>query len=123
MDKLRFHKTLYPKIALIKAAYNFTDRAYIHLDMDGEYYLVHLVPKSGAEEISENDFTQEILAQTVRHEIYTQTKDIRQLLLARALATSVLSVSDNLYNNDAEGEFSEEDILKDWFVENEGTHR
>ena len=34
MNKLKFNKELYSKTALIKAAYNFTDKAYVHLDSD-----------------------------------------------------------------------------------------
>ena len=32
MKQLRYNRELYSKEALIKAAYNFTDRAYVHLD-------------------------------------------------------------------------------------------
>ena len=38
MRQLKYNKELYSKIALIKAAYNFTDRAYVHLDADKKYY-------------------------------------------------------------------------------------
>ena len=43
MNKLKFNKELYSKTALIKAAYNFTDKAYVHLDSDDKYYLLHLI--------------------------------------------------------------------------------
>ena len=34
MKELKYNRELYSKTALIKAAYNFTDRAYLHLDAD-----------------------------------------------------------------------------------------
>ena len=34
----KFKKELYSKIALLKAAYSFTDKAYIHLDADDEFF-------------------------------------------------------------------------------------
>lgn len=75
MNKLKFNKELYSKTALIKAAYNFTDKAYVHLDSDDKYYYVTLdMKESGKEEISEHEFENEMLAQSVRHEIYNQTK-------------------------------------------------
>ena len=37
MKELKFNKELYSKIALIKAAYNYTDIAYLHLDADEKY--------------------------------------------------------------------------------------
>ena len=45
MKEMRFSKELYSKVALIKAAYNFTDRAYVHLDADQHYYYVTVEAK------------------------------------------------------------------------------
>ena len=60
-----------------------------------------------------------MLAQSVRHEVYLQTKNIRELLLARAMATSII-VDDGIEENDlSEQTFLENEILKDWFDNNE----
>ncbi|MDY4607365.1 MAG: His-Xaa-Ser system protein HxsD [Eubacterium sp.] len=121
MKKIKFSKELYSKIALIKAAYNYTDVAYVHLDADDNYYYVSIENKNQCEEICEQDFLNEMLAQSVRHEIYKQTKNIRELLLARAMATSVI-VEDGLEENEEVNDsFSENDILKDWFIADEET--
>lgn len=119
---MKFRKELYPKIALIKAAYNFTDEAYVHLDADDRYYYVAVTPKHADRAFSEQRFVNEMLAQSVRHEVYQQTKNIRELLLARAMATSLLVDENTLDVDDEGGAFAEDDILKDWFseYENEG---
>ena len=122
MNRLKFNRELYSKVALIKAAYNFTDSAYIHLDADNEYYYVSIEPKDPSVSISESDFVNEMLSQAVRHEIYIQTKTIRELMLARAMAPSVVTKDDNLPLDGSNEVFSEDEILKDWFVENEGTN-
>lgn len=116
---MKFNREMYSKIALIKAAYNFTDKAYIHLDADDNYYYVTIEPKED-EKISEKEFTNEMLTQSVRHEVYQQTKNIRELLLARAMATSVI-VDENLIDEDDKSDdcFTENDILKDWFEADE----
>ena len=115
MKQLKFSKEMYSKIALIKAAYNFTDSAYVHLDSDSDYYYVDLEWKDGSKEVSEKEFTNEILAQSVRHEIYRQTKNIRELLLARAMATSVI-VEDGLEEQEeSNNSFDEDEILRNWF--------
>ena len=36
MSLMKFRKELYSKVALIKAAYNYTDQAYVHLDADSD---------------------------------------------------------------------------------------
>ena len=53
---ITFNKEIYTREALIKAAYKFSDKAYIHLDMDDIYYLVDVDIKPGHEEITEKEF-------------------------------------------------------------------
>lgn len=122
MKQLKYNKELYSKVALIKAAYNFTDRAYVHLDADQDYYYVTISAKTENLEPSNDEFENEMLAQSARHEIYLQTKNIRELMLARAVATSVVAPKedgevdiDGVSDND----FFEDEILKDWFDANE----
>jgi His-Xaa-Ser system protein HxsD len=123
MNCIKFRKELYSKISLIKAAYNFTDRAYVHLDADDSYYYVTVEAKDSAQDVCEQEFLNEMLAQSVRHEVYQQTKNIRELLLARAMATSVIVdeelVNDEPVNDEQDESFAEDEILKDWFAANE----
>lgn len=127
---MRFSKELYPKVSLLKAAYAFTDRAYIHLDADESNYYVTLAAKDGEQPIPDGEFENEMLCQSVRHEIYLQTKTIRELLMARAMASTVL-IADDARQDDtlllqssssAESkedaipdEADEASILSDWF--------
>lgn len=111
-----YRKEMYPKIAVIKAAYHFTDVAYLHLDCDEECYIVDIIPKKG-ELVEERDFENQILAQVARNEIYQQTKEIREITLARAVASSI--VEDNHAEADTEESISAETILRNWFDENE----
>ena len=120
MRQLKYNRELYSKIALIKAAYNFTDRAYLHLDADKSYYYVFISTKDGQPEVTDQEFENEILAQSARHEIYLQTKNIRELMLARAVATSVVAPRDEAeIASENTHAFSEDEILKDWFEANE----
>ena len=116
--KMKFNRELYAKVALLKAAYNYTDCAYLHLDADSQYYYVDITPKNGELPVSEEEFLNEMLAQSVRHEIYRQTKNIRELMYARAMATSVVE-TDPPALEETEDVFTEDEILKDWFEANE----
>ena len=119
---IKFNRELYSKTALIKAAYNYLENAYIHLDLDEKYYYVFLKEKKEDIEIKEDDFMNEMLTQSVRHEVYLQTKNIRELLYARSLATSVI-VDDEREIEDKQNrlqkDFNEDEILKDWFDNND----
>lgn len=119
MEILKFNRFLYSKVALLKAAYNYTDRAYIHLDADDNYYYVALSPKDGTEIPNEDEFKNELLAQSVRHEVYKQTKNIRELLITRAVATSVITADETVDEPITNEDFDENLILKDWFADNE----
>lgn len=113
----KFAKNVYPKSALIKSAYSFTDRAYLHLDEDENEYTVSIIYKDGCS-FDYHEFENEMLAQTVRYEIYRQTKDIRKLTVARALASTVIEK----FPDDDTIEDSEIDInsiLTDWFDKND----
>lgn len=114
--ELRFSKNIYPKSILIKSAYNFTDRAYLHLDDNGTEYIVNIHFKEG-QEFDYYDFENEMLAQAARYEIYRQTKDIRKLTVARALASTVIDELPE--ENEIEDDFDMSEILTDWFEENE----
>ena len=114
MTTFQFKKELYPKIALLKAAYNFTDKAYIHLDADEESYYVSLSLRDNMQ-ITEKEFINEILSQSLRHEIYLQTKNIRELLVARAMASSVVTETDEETICQETEQFTENDILNNWF--------
>lgn len=65
MIQLKYNRELYHKIALIKVAYNFTDRAYLHLDVDEDFYYVSIYSKNECEDICAQEFENEILAQSV----------------------------------------------------------
>ena len=112
-----FSKKIYPKIALIKSAYGFTDRAYLHLDENESEYIVSIIFKD-KRTFDYHDFENEMLAQTVRYEVYKQTKDIRRLTVARALASTVV---DELPDNEIieEDSIDINNILTDWFEKNE----
>lgn len=53
--QFKFNKYLYFKISLIKAAYNYTDKAFMHLDADENYYYVNIEMKNGYKDIEEKN--------------------------------------------------------------------
>ena len=114
----RFNKTLYPKAAIIKASYFFADRFYITLDADESYFLVTLEPKNEAEAPDvEKEFTNEVLAQTNRYMISAATKNIREMIVGRALASTLIDNRDQGYVDDET--ICADEILVNWFDQHE----
>ena len=114
---IKFGKEMYPKSALIKASYQFTDIAYVFLDSDETHYIVDIIYKNDkCEGKLENDFKNELLIQCARQVVFQQTKEIRELIMARAFASTVVySDKDTPIPDDAAVGESLDSILTDWF--------
>ena len=117
---LRFCKLLYPKEALLKAAFHFTDKFYLYLSHDKEYYSVEITPKKEDVPINfEYEFTNEMLAQTIHYLVSRETGTLRSIIMGRALSsTMILPQIEETLN---EENFDIDLILKDWFKQYENT--
>lgn len=106
MDKtiLRFNKELYPKEAVMKAAYHFIDRCYLYVDMRGNDYVIEITAKKD-QDISnvENEFENELLAQAVRFQVYNQTHVLREVLMARAMSSTITGDNTELTKDKVNG--------------------
>lgn len=110
----KYSKELYKKEVLLKAAYAFTDTMYIHIDVDADNYLVELISKQ-EEESDElyKKFENELIMQAVRVVVASKTKKIREMIVARALSSTIINT-----NNESDIKTSDEyedEILSDWF--------
>ena len=123
MEKIvmRFNQELYHKQAVIKAAYHFIDRCYIHIDLVDDEFIIDLAEKKGID-VNEValDFENELLAQTVRFQVYSQTHVLREVLMARAMSSTITGGNSELNkSNEVENVDSLDNILTDWFEKNE----
>lgn len=112
MSQFRFKKNLYSKEALIKAAYEFIDDFYIHLDSSDEEYIVTVDCKKESNELQEKEFQNELLIQETRRIIAERTGNLREIMYARAMASTII---EDVPPEITEDEFDAEDILTDWF--------
>lgn len=115
--KLKFSKEIYAKEAIIKAAYFYTDKYYMELDADDIYFYVELSAKEQEETNLEKDFMNEVLIQTTRLNISSQTKNVREMIIGRALASTIIDNKDTGFVDD--DNINSEDILNNWFDVNE----
>lgn len=111
--RYQFSKEIYLKEALIKTAYGFTDKAYLHIDTDDKYYYVTIDPKNNDISISEKEFHNNLLAEMVRINVSQRTRNVRELILARAFSSTV--IEENAVEPPPEIELDINDVLTDWF--------
>lgn len=122
--RIQYDKEFYSKEALLKAAYHFTDRAYVYLGVEDGSFFVDFTAKGGTQfdkEKLENEFKNELLAQVIHQTVSEETTVLRELLVARALSSTM--VDEGISSDAAESPMTEDAqdeldaIAKDWFDE------
>ncbi len=113
-------KSLYSSTTVLKAAYSFLDRAYFHVGDNGSSWEVWIKSKSGNDtQQIVSDYENEIISQAVRERVFNQTKSIREMLIARAITSTMIDTEDTIQRiqveNDGVSDEELETILKSWF--------
>ena len=112
--QIKYSQELYSKNVLFKTCYKFTDNAYIHLDADNNYFIVTISPKDINDATDYSlEFSNRMIEEVNREIITEQTKNIRQILFARSMASTVV-YDDEIaeINTDVE----DKSAMKDWFA-------
>lgn len=110
---LTYNKELYSKNVLFKACYKFTEKAYIHLDSNETSFIVSIFPKDSEDSTDYAlEFANQIIEETNREIVIEQTKNIRQILFARSMASTL--VYDQEIAN-IETNIEDKSAMKDWF--------
>ncbi len=125
--RFRFSRELYSKEAVMKAAYTFIDEFYLHLDCDEKDFLVEIEPRDAEDvRLDERAFLNEVLIQETRRMVDERTKNLREMMYARAMVSTIIEEQPEEMEEGQTGFQEEEDtlenaeeILVDWFEENE----
>ena len=111
--QIKYKKELYSRNVLFKTCYKFTDIAYVHLDSDDEDFIVTISPKDSTDKSNfELEFSNQMIEEVNREIVTEQTKNIRQILLARSLASTVV-YDDEIA--EIETDVSDKSAMRDWF--------
>ena len=117
----RYNASVYSRDIILKAAYAFIDKYYIHVDKQGNDYLVLISAKDGDGDANITElFENELISAAIRRQVFQQTHVIRELLLGRAMASTMIMESDDEGNAIEMKEESSQNselksILEDWF--------
>lgn len=115
-------RELYDREVVLKTAYIFTEKAYLHIESNEENWIIHMKMKPGMEAVSPAEFENALISEMVRLSVYRRTHTLRELLMGKALSTSVIEHDNPIREIAGEQETSQEelqDILQDWFEKNE----
>lgn len=118
--EFRVNKELYPLKAIYRAAYLFTDKYYIGLDQTEETYIIKF---SGKEKTCDYDdvgaFQNELLNQNLKLALSNDTREIRELIVTRALYSSFLPEENEEVSasETPEQEYDLDEIARAWYEE------
>lgn len=115
-----FSAELYPKEVIIKTACSLIDDYYVHLDLIDSRYSIQITSKKSEKDSDiQKRLDNEIIFQLARYTVSVRTNDIRQLIMGRAFATSMLAEKREIPDYDNNYVSSADSILRDWFETNE----
>ena len=96
----RVNSKLYPLKAIYRAAYLFTDRYYIGLDLKDENYIISFSRKDRTADYKDvGEFQNELLNQSMKTALNDETRDIRKLIVTRALYSAFIPDAENEFLN------------------------
>ena len=112
-------KEIYPIVVIEKTISNFIENAYIKIKTEnGKKVIVQLVLKieNNKEDLEKiiGEFYNELLREALRYEISKETKNLRELIVGRALYTTCIELDDDSSKQFEQKENKQEDNLEDY---------
>ena len=115
-------KDIYPLKAVYRAAYLLTDEYYIGIDQNSDEYLIFFSSKERAADgrIKAVDFEDagrfqnELLDQSMKLAIGNDTRQIRELIVTRALYSAFIPQEESEEETDSDEEYNLEEIAEAW---------
>lgn len=125
--EIKLDKAIYPLIVIKKAISNFFDDVYVRIEEDNKNFIINFKLQNKQVDLEKiiGEFYNECLRESLRYEISFETKNIRELIVGRALYTTCIIFDKNednqeqtdelIYEEDNNTEYSLEDIAVNWF--------
>lgn len=120
-DVFYVSKNVYSIQSILKTAYFFLDKAYVHIDNGSSCWTIayRLKPDTASDYPLREEFENELIAQEIRQKVYDRTHTLRELLMARAMTSTIIDKEDPLVQIQAEetdvSDKELDDILTNWF--------
>lgn len=124
--EILIEEDIYPLITVEKAISNFTQDIYIKLEhKDKKTLLIKLVLQDDKKNLEKiiGELYNELLRENIRYNISKETKNLRELIVGRALYTTCIEMDEQdkeeNYKEDNEEDYNLDEIAVNWFENNE----
>lgn len=121
--QITLEKELYPVQAIQKAISNFFDKAFVKMTQKGKNKLmIYILLKDDLYNIKDivGEFYNELLREVLRYNISLETKNMRELIVGRALYSTCINIKKPKNNKrKTEEVYNINDIAINWFEKQE----
>lgn len=111
----------YPLVAVKKALSNYMEDVYIKIDGNDDKIIIKLFLKENKNDLDKiiGELYNELLRESLRYSISLETKNLRELIVGRALYTTCIDLEEepNKYIPNESEEYSLDKIAVNWFDE------
>ncbi len=114
-------KDIYPLVSVKKALANFMEKIYIKMDSNKDKIIIQIVLQEDKEDLEKiiGEFYNELLRESLRYNIAMETKNLRELIVGRALYTTCIDLEEGQEKSESTAENEEEynldEIAVNWF--------
>lgn len=120
------NKEIYPLVSIKKAIANFFEDIYVKInDLNEKEYMIQIELKQSSADLEKliGEFYNELLRESLRYNIAIETKNLRELIVGRALYTTCIDIDQESANNEDSVEienvkvedYSLDEIAVNWF--------
>lgn len=124
--EILIEEEIYPLITIEKAISNFTQDVYIKLEhKDKKTIMIKIALQENKNDLEEiiGELYNELLRESIRYNISKETKNLRELIVGRALYTTCIEIDEQDktedYYEDEKEDYELDEIAVNWFENNE----
>jgi hypothetical protein len=118
--EILLQKDIYPLVVVKKTLTNFMKESYIKINSDNDKIIIQIILQKSNENLEKmiGNLYNELLRESLRYDIALETKNLRELIVGRALYTTCIDLEGDHEeeNNDIEDEiYRLDEIAVNWF--------
>lgn len=118
--EITLNKNIYPLVSVKKAISNFMSDAYIKIDKINKNNIIIEIELKRDNERDTNEvigeFYNELLRESLRYDITMQTKNIRELIVGRALYTTCIDIEEGeSKDKETKENYDLDEVAVNWF--------
>jgi His-Xaa-Ser system protein HxsD len=118
---IKLDNKIYNILPVKKTLLQFINEFYITIDLNENDEINIVLIKKDKKEIKDNDILKiynELLCESLRYDISIQTKDIRELIIGRALYSTCIDTDLKNESQEITEDYELDNISKNWFEDN-----